>query len=344
MKILIVGDIHIDGNWTEDTDEVLSKITGFAYGCEKVILLGDIYHRRDVQKGGKEEARFHRFLGSLPREAEIHILTGNHDLSDERNLLAEVKTFPFIQRIYLYDELSIPFSIGDKLAVMLPWEVHRRTDTVEWFKSKCEYLKTLNEKFILFAHLPLIEAKFNNTKMISNQAKNFPSVKLLEAIPNFEFAFLGDIHLPQDVGHRAIYVGGIRNINFAENGDKRVILFDTDKMVGTNLWLGCRDTYMADIKMADLKGLLLDPILTNKMVKLKVHCTQEEYERGIELIDHKAYDLKIDYEIQGKKEFKSLDITDDDRMFYMYCDTLSGKYGVNIIDKVKIIGRDIING
>jgi len=177
MKILIVGDIHIDGNWTEDTDEVLSKITGFAYGCEKVILLGDIYHRRDVQKGGKEEARFHRFLGSLPREAEIHILTGNHDLSDERNLLAEVKTFPFIQRIYLYDELSIPFSIGDKLAVMLPWEVHRRTDTVEWFKSKCEYLKTLNEKFILFAHLPLIEAKFNNTKMISNQAKNFPSVK-----------------------------------------------------------------------------------------------------------------------------------------------------------------------
>ena len=101
---------------------------------------------------------------------------------------------------------------------------------------------------------------------------------------------------------------------------------------------------MADIKMADLKGLLLDPILTNKMVKLKVHCTQEEYERGIELIDHKAYDLKIDYEIQGKKEFKSLDITDDDRMFYMYCDTLSGKYGVNIIDKVKIIGRDIING
>lgn len=342
--ILIVGDMHIDGSrWVEDTDEVLSKISGFACGCDKVILLGDVYHRRDVQKGGKEEARFHKFLGSLPKEAEIHILTGNHDLSDERNLLAEVKTLPFTQRIFLYDELSVPFSIGNKLAVMLPWEVHRRTDTVEWFESKCRYLKTLDKQFVLFAHLPFVEAKFNNNRMVANQSKNFPSIKALEEIPNFEFAFLGDIHLPQDVGAKALYVGGIRNTNFGESGDKRVILFDTDTMSAKNLWLGCRDTHIAEIKMGQLKNYLLDPVLTNKMVKLKVFCTQEEYEKGIGVVNHMAYDLKIDYEIQGKKEFKSLDITDDIHMFQLYVDTLLGKYGGDTINKVKTIGRDIIH-
>ena len=347
MNILIVGDIHLDSQWVQDTDECLDKIVKFVsdYGCENVVLLGDIYHRRDIQKGGQEELRFHKFLSSFPYWTVIHILTGNHDLSDDRNLLSEIKTLDLHSNVFLYDKMASPFHIKDDIvAVMLPWEVHRRTDTVKWFESKCDDLRTMGTKFFLFTHLPLVEAKFNNSRMVSNQSKNFPSIKSLEALPNFEFAFLGDIHAPQDIGEKALYVGGIRNSNFAESGDKRVIVFDTDKMVGTNLWLGCRDTYVADVKMADLKDILLDPILTNKMVKLKVSCTQEEYEKGIGPLIHNAYDLKIEYEIQGKKEFKSLDITDDDRMFDIYIDTLSGKYGKEIINKVKTVGKDIIYG
>jgi DNA repair exonuclease SbcCD nuclease subunit len=343
-KILIVGDIHLDSQWVEDTDEILRKISEFAFDCEKIILLGDIYHRRDVQKGGKEELRFHKFLRTLPPTIEIHILTGNHDLSDDRNLLSEVKALPFTQRIFLYDEIATPFYINGKLAVMLPWEQHRRTDTVAWFESKCEFLRTLSSKFIVFGHLPFIEAKFNNTKMISNQSKNYPSIKSLENIPNFDFAFLGDIHLPQDVGNFSLYVGSIRNSNFAESGNKRVILLDTDTLTSVNLWLDCRDTYEATVKMADLASVLSDPVLTDKMVKLTVSCTQEEYEKGIGPIAHNAYDLKIEYEIQGKKEFKNLDITDDDKMFQLYMGTLSGKYGSGIIDKAKSVGADILNG
>jgi DNA repair exonuclease SbcCD nuclease subunit len=343
MRVLIVGDIHIDSNLEQDTDELLQKIIGYSYEheCHKVILLGDIYHRRDVQKGSKEEMRFHRFLNSFPETTNIHILTGNHDLSDDRNLLSEVK---FNHKVFLYDTISTPFYIGDKLAVMLPWELHRRADSVEWFKEKCEYLKTLNEEFILFAHIPFIEAKFNNKKMISNQAKNFPSIQLLEEIPNFSFAFLGDIHLPQDIGNKALYVGSIRNSNFAESGDKRVILLDSDTGAGVNLWLGCRDTYSADVKLSDLQTVLSYPFITNKIVKLKVSCTQEEYEKGIGELIHSAHLLKIDYEIQGKKEFKSLDITDDEKMFDIYCNTLSGKYGNDTINNVKITGADIIHG
>ena len=347
MKILIVGDIHISNTWAEDTDECLSKIVKLVdeHTCEEVVLLGDIYHRRDVQKGSQEELRFHNFLNKINPSVTIHILTGNHDLSDDRNLLSEIGSLDLHKKIFLYDTISSPFYIKDNVvAVMLPWEVHRRTDTVAWFESKCEFLKKLESKFILFAHLPLVEAKFNNSRMVSNQSKNFPSIKSLEAIPNFQFAFLGDIHSPQDVGDRAMYVGSIRNSNFAESGDKRVILFDTEKMSGVNLWLGCRDTYMAEVKMVDLKGVLLDPLLTNKMVRLKVSCTQEEYEKGIDAVVHNAYDLKIDYEIQGNKEFKSVDITDDERMFELYCGTLLGKYGSDIIDKVKTAGKDIIYG
>ena len=345
-KILIVGDIHLDGGWVLDTDEVLSKIVKFVseYGCEHVVLLGDIYHRRDIQKGGSEELRFHRFIESFPYWTTIHILTGNHDLTDNRNLLSEMGKLDLHNRIFLYDKLSVAFSLGDVEVVMLPWEVHHRTNTVEWFESKCEFLKKLESKFILFAHLPFVEAKFNNSKMMSNQSKNFPSIKLLENIPNFQFAFLGDIHSPQDIGEKALYVGSVRNTNFAESGDKRVILFDTDKMVGINVWLGCRDTYTAEIKLSDLQTVLSYPFIENKMVKLKVSCTQEEYEKGIGAIEHKAYDLKIEYEIQGKKEFKSLDITDDEQMFQLYMDTLLGKYGKEIIDKAKFMGVGIING
>jgi len=347
MKILIVGDIHIDSNLEQDTDESLDKIVKLIdeHMTPDVVLLGDIYHRRDVQKGGPEELRFHNFLNKINPSVTIHILTGNHDLSDDRNLLGEIKSLDLHKRIFLYDKMASPFYIKDDVvAVMLPWEVHRRTDTVEWFESKCRELRVMGTKFVLFAHLPLIEAKFNNKKMISNQSKNFPSIKSLEAIPNFEFAFLGDIHLPQDIGEKALYVGAIRNSNFAESGDKRVILFDTDTMSGTNLWLGCRDTYSADIKLADLQTVLSYPFIENKIVKLKVSCTQEEYEKGVGELIHNAHLLKIDYEIQGKKEFKSLDITDDDKMFDIYCNTLSGKYGNDIINNVKITGTDIIHG
>lgn len=346
MNILVVGDIHLSQEWVQDTDECLSKIVKFVsdHGCEHVVLLGDIYHRRDIQKGGPEELRFHKFLGSFPYWTTIHVLTGNHDLSEDRNLLSEIKTLDLHSNVFLYDKMTSQLRIKDDIvAVMLPWEVHRRTDTVEWFKTKCNDLGAMDTKFVLFAHLPLVEAKFNNSRMISTQSKNFPSVKSLEALPNFQFAFLGDIHSPQDIGDRALYVGGIRNSNFAESGNKRVILFDTDKMKCTDLWLDCRDTHVAEIKMADLVNTLADPSLANKMVKLKVSCTQEEYEKGIGVMRHTAYDLKIDYEIQGKKEFKSLDITDDDRMFKLYMDTLLGKYGDDIINKVKIIGRDIIH-
>lgn len=348
MKILIVGDIHIDnGNWVTDTDESLDKIIKFVgeYACEHVVLLGDIYHRRDIQKGGPEELRFHKFIRAFPCQTSIHILTGNHDLSDNRNLLSEIGSLNLHEKIFLYDTMSSPFYIKDDIvAVMLPWEVHRRTNTVEWFESKCHDLRTMGTKFFLFAHMPFVEAKFNNNKMINAQSKNFPSIKSLESIPNFEFAFLGDIHSPQDISTRALYVGGIRNSNFGESGDKRVVLFDTDTMIGTSLWLGCRDTYVANIKMADLQKALLDPSISNKMVKFKVSCTQEEYEKGIGAITHNAYDLKIEYEISGKKDFKSLDITDDDRMFEIYCDTLSGKYGADVINKVKTIGKDILYG
>lgn len=348
MNILVVGDLHISNEWVEDTDECLNKIVKLIdeHMCEEVVLLGDIYHRRDVQKGGPEELRFHNFLNRINSSVYIHILTGNHDLSDGRNLLSELDSLDLHKRIFLYDKMKRSFWIQDNniVAVMLPWEVHRRTDTVEWFESKCRDLGAMDTKFVLFAHLPLIEAKFNNSKMIGNQSKNFPSIKLLEALPNFEFAFLGDIHSPQDIGEKALYVGGIRNSNFAESGDKRVILFDTDKMKGTNLWLGCRDTYVSDVRMEDLPKILLDPILTNKIVKLKVFCTQEEYEKGIGPIVHNAYHLKIDYEIQGKKEFKSLDITDDDKMFDIYCNTLLGKYGSDTISQVKTVGKDIIYG
>jgi len=346
-KVLIVGDIHLDSQWVSDTDECLDKIIKFVneHGCENVVLLGDIYHRRDIQKGGAEELRFHKFLESFPYWTRVHILTGNHDLSDDRNLLSEIKTLDLHSNVFLYDTMQSTFRIKDDIvAVMLPWEVHRRTNTVEWFEFKCNDLRMMGIKFVLFAHLPFVEAKFNNSRMISNQSKNFPSIKSLEAIPTFEFAFLGDIHSPQDIGTRALYVGGIRNSNFGESGDKRVVLFDTDTMSATNLWLGCRDTHIAEIKMAQLEHYLLDPVISNKMVKLKVSCTQEEYERGIGPIVHDAYDLKIEYEISGKKEFKSLDITDDEKMFQAYCDTLSDKYGNDIIDRVKIIGKDILYG
>ena len=48
--IVIVGDVHLDQHWEFDQDRVLKQIIGVCHDnyVTDVVLLGDIYHSRDV--------------------------------------------------------------------------------------------------------------------------------------------------------------------------------------------------------------------------------------------------------------------------------------------------------
>jgi hypothetical protein len=55
-----------------------------------------------------------------------------------------------------------------------------------------------------------------------------------------------------------------------------------------------------------------------------------------------VYDLRIEWEINRKKDFQPLTTTDDVHMFETYCDRHVERISAGIIIKAKEAGREII--
>lgn len=354
--MLVVGDMHLDGNWMDDAQDALQQILEIirTKQINHVILLGDIYHRRDVTKGGQEEWLFHNFMHDVLTHATVHILVGNHDIADSKRILtAEVNNLGQARVADVPEEWHIkefPFRI-----IAIPYQSHTRGEMKKWFEGVVQDLELATSKpFMVFGHVPFVEAKLAGGKL-AEVSDRYPTIQTLESIPNYKMGMFGDIHIPQDFGDRSKYVGAIRNNSFDSSGGKRVLMieFENRMYMGTTVIpLDVIDTKTLHMPYSQACEYLKD--LGNSSgdkqkvaIKIKVNCTQDEYKLGLRYLEaalSHVYDLKIEWEINRKKDFRPLTTTDDAHMFETYCDRHVERVSPAIIVRAKEIGRGIIHG
>jgi DNA repair exonuclease SbcCD nuclease subunit len=353
-RLLAVGDMHLDGNWLDDAEDALQQILDIirARQVQHVVLLGDVYHRRDVAKGGEEETLFHNFMHDVLTHARVHALIGNHDIADSNRLLtAEINTLGHARVADVPEEWHIkgfPFRI-----IAIPYQAHTRGEMKKWFEGVVKELELINSKpFMVFGHVPFVEAKLAGGRL-AEVSDRYPTIQTLESIPNYKMGIFGDIHIPQDFGDRSKYVGSIRNNSFDVSGPKRVLMmeFENGMYLGTTtIALNVIDTKTLHMPYAQackyLKELGNSSAKLNAAIKLKINCTQDEYKIGVTYLGSalsNVYDLKIEWEINRKKDFQPLTITDDVHMFETYCDRHVERISPGIIAKAKEAGKEIIN-
>lgn len=353
-RMLVVGDMHIDDNWFSDAQDALQQILDIirVNQVRHVVLLGDIYHRRDVAKGGKEEWLFHAFMHDVLTHASVRILVGNHDIADASRILtteinnlgsARVADVPEVWHIK-----DFPFRI-----IAIPYQAHTRGEMKKWFEGVVDALElTKSKPFMVFGHVPFMEAKLSGGRL-SEVANRYPSIKTLEDIPNYKMGIFGDIHIPQDFGDRSKYVGSIRNNSFDVSGPKRVLMIEYSSGLYTgsrSIPLNVIDTQTLHMPYSQACKYIFDlhsktTAMLKTAIKLKINCTQDEHKLGLPYLTSAlavVYDLRIEWEINRKKDFQPLTVTDDVHMFETYCDRHVERVSPAIISKAKETGREII--
>jgi DNA repair exonuclease SbcCD nuclease subunit len=353
-RLLVVGDVHLDDNWFDDAQDALQQVLDIIRikRIAHVVLLGDIYHRRDVSKGGEEELLFHRFMHDVSTHATIHVLVGNHDIADSSRILtSEINNLGHARVADKPEEWHIkdfPYKI-----IAIPYQAHTRGEMKKWFEGVVKDLELANSKpFMVFGHIPFVEAKLAGGRL-AEVSDRYPTIQTLESINNYKMGIFGDIHIPQDFGDRSKYVGSVRNNSFDVSGPKRVLMMEFENGVyggTTSIALNVIDTTTLHMPYSQACKYVSEiykegPSKTKLAIKLKVNCTQDEYKLGLPMLTdvlNMVYDLRIEWEINRKKDFQPLTTTDDVHMFETYCDRHVERISAGIIIKAKEAGREII--
>lgn len=353
-RLLVVGDMHLDGNWFDDAQDALQQVLDIIRVKQvgHVVLLGDIYHRRDVAKGGQEEWLFHSFLHDVLTHSSVHVLVGNHDIADSTRILTtEINNLGQARVADKPEEWHIkgfPFRI-----IAIPYQSHTRGEMRKWFEGVVAGMELGSSKpFMVFGHIPFVEAKLSGGKL-AEVSNKYPTIQTLELIPNYKLGIFGDIHIPQDFGDRSKYAGSIRNNSFDVSGPKRVLMmeFENGMYLGTtSIELNVINTITMHMPYSQACQYIAKGIYekdnSKNAIKLKVNCTQDEYKLGVPhltVASGRAYDLRIEWEMNSKKDFQPLTTTDDVHMFETYCDRHVERVSSNIISKAKEAGKEIIN-
>jgi len=209
-KIAVVGDLHlstslkyadyVDDRRVAERKEILDFIVEQSKDCERVVLLGDLFHNRNNSSELiREMVEFlERFEGK-----ELFILGGNHDkISTHKNttdFLGEIKNHNWhiiTDKITTIDEFDfIPYMIAPELG------------TKDYKEATKRIVASLKGNRILFAHYAIsgTETSSGATTDLFDEIV-LPKNKLEE---KYELIFGGHVHSQQKLSKKTIISGSI---------------------------------------------------------------------------------------------------------------------------------------
>lgn len=255
MSGIVTSDIHLTDN---PKDEYrwgllpwLSK-KAVKHGANWIAILGDLTVAKD-RHTAKLVNRFCRALVDM-KVGKIIILKANHDYVDENSPF--FKFISLVPKVIFVDE---PFQWGDYL--FLP---HTRN----WEEDWKPYIKLWNNYKIIFTHQTYTGAKAEN-----GQA--------LRGIPPSVFkgyrgqVISGDVHVPQRLSRRLLYVGAPYRIRFGDAYNPRVLLVRNQGRELSNLTFVAISREVAVIR--NLQELQAHDYNSGDQVKIKVRLKRSEF-------------------------------------------------------------------
>ena len=219
------------------------------YHVEKLYVLGDLCESKDGHDAWMVNSVVDH-LALLAAAAPLTILRGNHDYLDPENPF-----FGFLQYIPRITYINQPTVIGRDL--FLP---HTRNHQRDWVGlQKCN---------LVFAHNTFAGAVGAN----GHKLDGIPP----DAVDGFIIS--GDVHVPQQLGRKLIYVGAPYTINFGDDYEPRALLWDADNKLKSIPLPGpqkrvveySREEIISQAKPGDI-------------VKLCIHLAADEYQQWNEI-------------------------------------------------------------
>ena len=377
MKLLHVGDLHLgkslgDFDLKEDQEYMLNQLLEIVdrHLVDAVLIAGDVYDKAIPSEAATRMLDY--FLNSLAgRGVSVFMVSGNHD-SDERlkfgSGLFESNRI-FISTKYegeLYhrtlksgrDEAEIyllPFVKASQARHFLPEaRIESYDDAVRAILEK-ECIDPSRQN-VLVAH-QFVMGKSEDPELGGSESLGTQSVGLVEKIgydcfDAFDYAALGHIHSPQQVGRREVrYSGSPLKYSLSEvNNEKSVPLITLEGK-------GKIDIELIPLRpmrnMRHLKGKIRDLLDKDRVTApedfIYATLTDEEIVSDAMGIFQQVYPntVKIDYDNSHTREIEQVDISRiaENRSFdELISDFYAQMYGCGIseeeMDVMKSVARE----
>ena len=339
MKLMHVGDLHLgrslgDFDLTEDQEYLLDQLLGIVekQAVDAVLIAGDVYDKAIPSEAATRMLDY--FLSSLAkRNVNVYMVSGNHD-SDERlnygSSLFETNHI-FISTKYdgnLYkqtlkvdkveaDIYLLPFVKASQVRHFLPdAKIESYDDAVRAILDK----EDIDESRIniLVAH-QFVMGKSIDPELSGSESLGTQSVGTIEKIGHdcfdlFDYAALGHIHSPQQVGRKEVrYSGSPLKYSLSEvNNEKSVSLITVSGK-------GKLEIELVPVKpmrnMRHLKGKIKDLLDKERITApedfIYATLTDEEIVNDAMGIFQQVYPntVKIDYDNSHTREIELADIS-----------------------------------
>lgn len=349
MKILVTGDLHIDGSTigrvcpatgldfrTEDFLKALDQIVEKALEEEVDLFIvnGDLFKGRTSTH--HIETLVAEKFRKVAENTQLIINLGNHDYTPKQ-LAYGVHTYSILERLDIKNckiNLDLSHQVFDELDLVLyPYYDLKR---VPEYKNNETLLATLKEKldsFSLSKKRRLFVGHGTPSGTIINEDFYFDLDVIEEPIiptnwfDNFDLALFSHIHRTHWVGEKVFHIGSPERVDFSEaEEDKGFVIYDssTNKLN----WHSTNPRIMYDLKLNLLElGDWDDPTeiieekvrglekLEEAMVKIQVECSEGTYTRIDQLklrslLQKCFYYKPIKYEIPRVQKTKMKEITE----------------------------------
>lgn len=339
MKLMHVGDLHLgrslgDFDLTEDQEYMLGQLLGIVekQAVDAVLIAGDVYDKAIPSEAATRMLDY--FLSSLAkRNVNVYMVSGNHD-SDERlnygSSLFETNHI-FISTKYdgnLYkqtlkvdkveaDIYLLPFVKASQVRHFLTdAKIESYDDAVRAVLDKADIDGSRIN--ILVAH-QFVMGKSEDPELSGSEGLGTQSVGTVEKIGYdcfdlFDYAALGHIHSPQQVGRKEVrYSGSPLKYSLSEvNNEKSVSLITVSGK-------GKLEIELVPVKpmrnMRHLKGKIKDLLDKERITApedfIYATLTDEEIVNDAMGIFQQVYPntVKIDYDNSHTREIELADIS-----------------------------------
>ena len=339
MKLMHVGDLHLgrslgDFDLTEDQEYMLGQLLGIVekQAVDAVLIAGDVYDKAIPSEAATRMLDY--FLSSLAkRNVNVYMVSGNHD-SDERlnygSSLFETNHI-FISTKYdgnLYkqtlkvdkveaDIYLLPFVKASQVRHFLTdAKIESYDDAVRAVLDKADIDGSRIN--ILVAH-QFVMGKSEDPELSGSESLGIQSVGTVEKIGYdcfdlFDYAALGHIHSPQQVGRKEVrYSGSPLKYSLSEvNNEKSVSLITVSGK-------GKLEIELVPVKpmrnMRHLKGKIKDLLDKERITApedfIYATLTDEEIVNDAMGIFQQVYPntVKIDYDNSHTREIELADIS-----------------------------------
>ena len=243
MKTYFISDLHFgvrnaSVEWLKNQlsffeEFLINKVEEDSY----LIIGGDVFDNRQTINIFVYHSVFTLFKKLSNRFKEIHIIIGNHDISNKTtNEVNALSMFNLIDNIFVYEKPATKI-LGNSKFLFMPWMNGEEFSYIQKYKSdKPDYL---------VMHTNINSLQLNKYKEISNGVD-------IMALKDFKKVFNGHIHYRQEKNN-IIMMGNPYHLNRNDlDNDKYIYCLD----VNTHELTKIKNTFSPEFKQIDFYNLL----------------------------------------------------------------------------------------